>query len=265
MNLTLMYGGVKQVTNQLNSNLNKQIKNVRKYLTKERLIAISMLYKVIGMVIVLSLVPLGTMQINAQEPEPEVQVWESDLRLDVQNSVPVVLELIKPEITIGESNYQKYIREQEDAKNRALALKTAKEAESRNVVSRETPRTYTGDASFEEKRELAQRAASAYGVDWKLVEAVWQVESGKSWNTAVKSYAGAQGPMQFMPGTWRSVGIDANGDGVADANNAEDAVYSGAKYLAMNGAAAGNIDQALLAYNHAGWYVTKVKNVMNGI
>ena len=38
------------------------------------------------------------------------------------------------------------------------------------------------------------------------------------------------GWMQFMPSTWR-YGVDANGDGVADPNNPEDAIFAAARYL----------------------------------
>jgi len=123
---------------------------------------------------------------------------------------------------------------------------------------------YSSDPGFAAKRALVQRAAAAYGIDWKILEAVWQVETGKSWNTKVKSYAGAQGPMQFMPNTWRAYGQDGNGDGIKDIYNAEDALYGAANYLAANGAAT-NIDRALLAYNHAQWYVNKVKAVADSI
>lgn len=255
MNFTLL-GGVREVTSKLKSNFNK----LRKYLTRERLAAFSMLSKMIGLVLMLSVFPVGTMHINAKDSEPDKEVYKSELRLNVQQSVPVALDNDKPEIKIGESNYQSKIREEAEARERQ-----SRQSQSRDIVAREISRDYQADASFSEKRALAKQAAEAYGVDWKLVEAVWEVESGKSWDTGVRSYAGAQGPMQFMPGTWRSVGVDANGDGVADANNAQDAVYSGAKYLAMGGAASGDIDSALYSYNHAGWYVEKVKRVMNSI
>ena len=70
--------------------------------------------------------------------------------------------------------------------------------------------------------------------------------------------------MQFMPGTWRAYGQDGNGDGKADVCNAEDALYGAANYLAANGAV-DNIEKALFAYNHAQWYVNKVKAVADSI
>ena len=97
------------------------------------------------------------------------------------------------------------------------------------------------------------------------MEAVWQVESGKQFYTAVRSYAGAQGPMQFMPGTWRGYALDGNGDGVKNINDARDSLFGAAKLLAVNGAASGNIDGALLRYNHSLSYVAKVKRLAAAI
>ncbi|MBI4032420.1 lytic transglycosylase domain-containing protein [Candidatus Berkelbacteria bacterium] len=147
------------------------------------------------------------------------------------------------------------------------ARKAREEAVAKQVAlaaQAQTATPTTADVPLEVKRTLAKEAAAAYGIDWKLVEAVWQVESGKRWQTTVKSSAGAQGPMQFMPGTWRAYQVDGNGDGVANINDARDAVHAGARYLAANGAAH-NIDGALLRYNHAQWYVTKVKNLAASI
>ena len=60
-----------------------------------------------------------------------------------------------------------------------------------------------------------------------------------------------------MPSTWERWGVDANGDGVADPWNAQDAIYAGARYLAAAGGAQ-DISRAVLAYNHAQWYVDEV-------
>ncbi len=192
----------------------------------------------------------------------ELEKFENTLHLDVQNPMPVQFNKLQaPEIVHGESEIQRKEREESERKS-------AQEA-SRAVISRESSSTrsvsYSSDPGLAEKRALAKRAAAAYGIDWKILEAVWQVESGKSWNISVKSYAGAQGPMQFMPGTWRAYGQDGNGDGVKDVNNAEDALYGAANYLAASGAASGNIDRALFAYNRAQWYVDKVKRIANSI
>ncbi len=123
----------------------------------------------------------------------------------------------------------------------------------------------TMNGSNEEKRGWAQKAASAWGIDWKLLWAVWQVESGTQMSTTVRSYAGAQGPLQFMPGTWRGYAQDGNGDGVKNINDARDSLFAAAKLLAVNGADRGNIDGALLRYNHSLSYVAKVKRIAASI
>ena len=73
----------------------------------------------------------------------------------------------------------------------------------------------------------------------------------------VTSYAGAQGWMQFMPGTWAAYGVDADGDGKADPYNPRDAIFSAANYLSASGAP-DDWYGAIFAYNRADWYVADV-------
>lgn len=129
----------------------------------------------------------------------------------------------------------------------------------------EPPSTLTCDfnsPSYECLQNLYKKAADKYGYDWKILEAVHQVETGKSGNRQVESYAGAQGPMQFMPSTFKKYGVDGNGDGKADMNNVEDAVFSAANYLTACG---DGIDRQLFCYNHSNEYVSLVKSVMRSI
>jgi murein DD-endopeptidase MepM/ murein hydrolase activator NlpD len=63
--------------------------------------------------------------------------------------------------------------------------------------------------------------------------------------------------MQFMPSTWETYGVDANGDGVKDPYNPEDAIFTAARYLSAAGMPADTYG-AILAYNHADWYVAEV-------
>jgi soluble lytic murein transglycosylase-like protein len=103
---------------------------------------------------------------------------------------------------------------------------------------------------------LYQAAAARYGLDWTILAAIGAIESGHG-RDAGPSSAGALGPMQFMPDTWRRQGLDANGDGRRDINDPEDAIPSAAVYLRAAGAPA-NYRRAIFAYNHADWYVDQV-------
>jgi membrane-bound lytic murein transglycosylase B len=70
----------------------------------------------------------------------------------------------------------------------------------------------------------------------------------------------AEGPMQFMPGTWAKWGADGNGDGVADPNQIDDAALAAARYLCSYG----ELDTptgwhaAVFGYNHLESYVSEV-------
>ena len=74
-------------------------------------------------------------------------------------------------------------------------------------------------------------------------------------------YDRAVGPMQFIPQTWASYGLDATGDGVADPFNINDAALTAARYLC---AAGGNLRahdgqvRAVLTYNHSSAYLAEV-------
>jgi hypothetical protein len=69
---------------------------------------------------------------------------------------------------------------------------------------------------------------------------------------------GAEGAMQFEPGTWATYGIAAPGGANPPSPYDEtDAVWSAANYLHASGAP-GSWRSAIYAYNHAGWYVDEV-------
>jgi hypothetical protein len=70
--------------------------------------------------------------------------------------------------------------------------------------------------------------------------------------------AGAEGAMQFEPGTWADYGIVGPGGANPPSPYDEiDAVWSAANYLHASGAP-WNWQNALFTYNHAGWYVAEV-------
>ncbi|SDL63848.1 NlpC/P60 family protein [Nonomuraea jiangxiensis] len=113
--------------------------------------------------------------------------------------------------------------------------------------------------------DLYQQAAALYGVPWTVLAAVGKAESdhGRGIGPGVTTgtnHAGAAGPMQFMPGTWQSFGVDGNADGTKDIYDPADAIPTAAGYLRHSGAPT-HLDQALLHYNHDPAYVTKVLRI----
>ncbi len=100
------------------------------------------------------------------------------------------------------------------------------------------------------------------GLSWTVLAAIGQVESGHGRNNGPSS-AGALGPMQFMPATWRAYGVDGDGDGKADIWSPYDAVPAAARYLCANGAGAGGnkLRSAVFRYNHSWDYVNKVLGI----
>jgi soluble lytic murein transglycosylase-like protein/cell wall-associated NlpC family hydrolase len=106
---------------------------------------------------------------------------------------------------------------------------------------------------------MYQRAAAAYGLGPQgpaVLAGINEIETAFGTNLNVSS-AGALGWMQFMPATWDGYGVDANGDGVADPFNPEDAIFAAASYLSASGMPADTYG-AIFAYNHADWYVAEV-------
>lgn len=88
-------------------------------------------------------------------------------------------------------------------------------------------------------RELFERAATASGVDAALLAAVAKVESG--FDPRAVSRAGAQGLMQFMPGTSAQMGVDPW--------DPASAIAGAARYLDQGLDRFGSVELALAAYN----------------
>jgi soluble lytic murein transglycosylase-like protein/cell wall-associated NlpC family hydrolase len=106
---------------------------------------------------------------------------------------------------------------------------------------------------------MYQRAAAEYELGPQgpaILAGINLIETAFGTNLNISS-AGAQGWMQFMPETWEAYGVDANGDGVADPYNPEDAIYAAANYLSASGMPEDTYG-AIFAYNHADWYVADV-------
>lgn len=101
-------------------------------------------------------------------------------------------------------------------------------------------------------------ARTCEGLDWTVLAAIHKVETSFGKGRATSS-AGAQGPMQFMPTTFEAYGLDGDGDGHADINDIEDAIFSAANLLCANGAGdPARLASAIWNYNHSDEYVAEV-------
>ncbi len=89
-----------------------------------------------------------------------------------------------------------------------------------------------------------------FGIRWQVLAAVNFVESGfgRVRNTSV---SGAQGPMQFLPATWRAYGLGG------DVHDPHDAILGAANYLAANHGRT-DVRTALFHYNPSQLYVDAV-------
>ena len=93
-------------------------------------------------------------------------------------------------------------------------------------------------------------AQRRFGVAWNVLAAVNYVESAFN-KLRNASTAGAQGPMQFIPSTWRRYGLGGN------VHDPHDAILGAANYLHANGAPR-NYRRALYRYNPSWLYVDAV-------
>ncbi len=132
----------------------------------------------------------------------------------------------------------------------------------RTGEKREQPATATAarPGSYLELYKVS--ATRCPGLSWTVLAAIGQVESGHGRNNGPSS-AGALGPMQFMPATWKAYGVDGDGDGERDIWSPYDAVPGAANYLCRTGAGQGGekLRKAVWHYNHSWDYVNKVLGI----
>ncbi len=156
------------------------------------------------------------------------------------------------------------VRPQSFGKAVVRRLPPALRADARDVIAarralvRLTPPTTlplsafrTGPAQPAEQLLRHYREAQGrFGVHWSILAAVNFVETAFG-KVRSRSSAGAQGPMQFLPATWRAYGLGG------DVHDPRDAILGAANYLRASGAPR-DLRGALYAYNHSTLYVDAV-------
>jgi soluble lytic murein transglycosylase-like protein len=118
--------------------------------------------------------------------------------------------------------------------------------------SRRLPRVRVANAApAAELRRYYAEAQRRFGIDWSVLASINFVESAFG-RVRSASEAGARGPMQFLPSTWRRYGMGG------DIDDPRDAILGAANFLRRAGAAH-DLDRALFAYNHSTRYVRAVR------
>jgi len=100
------------------------------------------------------------------------------------------------------------------------------------------------------RRHYAE-AQRRFGVHWSVLASINFVESAFG-RVRSASEAGARGPMQFLPATWRAYGMGG------DIDKPRDAILAAANYLRRSGAPE-DLDGALFAYNPSRSYVRAIR------
>ena len=83
-------------------------------------------------------------------------------------------------------------------------------------------------------KTLFTAAATAADTNVQFLAALFVTEHGNNWPDPngpwASSGAGAQGPFQFLPGTWDAYKADGDGNGTTDIQSLPDSAYGAAKY-----------------------------------
>lgn len=133
-----------------------------------------------------------------------------------------------------------------DIYNSIMGLSSARDT----GTAKNTSAIETGSASMD---AIFEEAAKLYDVPLNLLKAMGKAESG--FDTNAVSPAGAQGVMQLMPATAKSLGVE-------DPFDARSNIMGGAKYISQQlKKYNGDIDLALAAYNAGSGNVAKYGGV----
>ena len=172
----------------------------------------------------------------------KLALWLVVLLLITGGFVPAINENRKPDWAV-----------QEGVKNpQTLVPQTLQDKDSsiKKVNIPFSNRSIKGERSF---HPIIQNAASRYDIDPALVKAIIMAES--DYNPRAVSKKGAQGLMQLMPVTARSLGVD-------DAFNPEQNIHAGVRYFkTLLKQFDGDVKLALAAYNAGSSNVRHYKGI----
>ena len=181
----------------------------------------------------------------SETPRPPRQ-----LRLWALHQQRLYLELGISRIQAGDAVVRRLPRELQASARDVLTARRA-------LVSLTPPTTRPLSAFRTGPADSADRLLGYYreaqrrsGVPWQILAAVNFIETAFG-KVRSPSTAGAQGPMQFLPATWRAYGLGGN------IYHPRDSILGAANYLRASGAS-GSLRLALYAYNHSKLYVDAV-------
>ncbi|WNE95522.1 bifunctional lytic transglycosylase/C40 family peptidase [Streptomyces luomodiensis] len=113
--------------------------------------------------------------------------------------------------------------------------------------------------------DLYQRAApECPGLSWTILAAIGKAETDHGRHPTMKSPAGAVGPMQFLPSTFRAYAhpVPPGGKRPPTPWDPVDAVFAAARLLCAHGARhSQNLKRAIYAYNHSHAYVASILRI----
>ena len=113
------------------------------------------------------------------------------------------------------------------------------------------PHSMDGSIPTSQLNQFYQASGAHYQVDWSFLASINFIESDFGRINGPSS-AGAIGPMQFLPSTWKAYGT-------GDINNPGDSIEAAARYLFLHGALR-DMDGAVFAYNHDTDYVKAISD-----
>jgi Transglycosylase SLT domain len=163
-----------------------------------------------------------------------------------------MLRLMTARPTLGDATLARLPRDvRGEARDTVLARRRL--ARIPRSPGRAPPVRVADAAPAAELRRHYAEAQRRFGVDWSILASINFVESAFG-RVRSASEAGARGPMQFLPSTWRQYGMGG------DIDDPRDAILGAANYL-HRGGAPHRIDEALFAYNHSRLYVRAVRRL----